>query len=261
VTARPLRDAPARERRETVPAPAQKRSGHAGFGPQAVLALQQAAGNQAVARLLQRSTPEAPAPAAPAPAPPTDLLAAFEAKFPAAAAKIRSSPAALELVEQAKKKSAEFGGFSEQGPIVATYAYTVENRVYVPQAQTDPIRAVNDFLFELNNAMRADQLSQIHKDALAGTIDAKTYARRKVEVEVEGILATGAVWPSLKAGDAALDQYDKTFYTQLYEEFKSGTKTKDQVVVDVLGWRSITAASKTNEDYYMEQYEQLRSGR
>jgi hypothetical protein len=110
--------------------------------------------------------------------------------------------------------------------------------------------------------MRADQLGQIHNDALAGTIDAKTFARRKieVEVEVEGILSTGAVWFSFKAGNPALEEYDKTLYAERYEEFKSGRKTKDQIVDDVLRWRSIAGAAKTNEAYYMEQYETLRSG-
>jgi hypothetical protein len=221
----------------------------------AVLALQRSAGNQAVARLLQRSTPDAPAPAVP-----TDLLAGLEALFPEAARKVRSCPAALELVEDAKRKGAEFGGYSERGPVVRTHAYTLENRVYIPQSQTDPVRQMNDFLFEINNAARADRLAQIHKDALAGSIDAKTYARRKIEVEVEGILSTGAVWAAFKGSDATLDQYDVAFFLEQHEQFKSGTKTKEQIVDDVLQWRSIAGAAWTNERYYMDQYEKLRSG-
>jgi hypothetical protein len=220
-----------------------------------LLALQRSAGNQAVARLLQRRTPEAPAPAVP-----SVLLTGFEALFPDAARKVRSCPPALELVEDAKRKGAEFGGYSERGPVVRTHAYTLENRVYIPQAQSDPVRQMSDFLFEINNAARADRLAQIHKDALAGSINAKTYARRKIEVEVEGILSTGAIWAAFKGSDATLDQYDVTFYLKQHEEFKSGKKAKEQIVDDVLQWRSIAGAAWTNERYYMDQYEKLRSG-
>jgi hypothetical protein len=229
-------------------------------GP-AILALQRAAGNQAVARLLQRS---APAPATPAPAAPSpatgDPLTAFSEKFPEAAARIRSSPAAMKLVEECAAKSVGFGGYSEDGPEKRTTPYTFENRVYVAKAQTDPIRAMGDFLFELNNAARADRLEELHRDAQTGTIDAKTYARRKVDVEVEGMLRTGEMWAESKAGDTTLDRYDDHFYAEEYAAFKSGAKTKDQLVDDVLQWRNINAAALTNEKYYMQQYDGLRAG-
>jgi hypothetical protein len=222
---------------------------------QRMLALQRTAGNLSVVRMLQRSAPEAPAP--PAPAPAGDLLGAFGERFADAAARIRASPAAMELVKEADAASVRFGGYSEDGPARTTTPYTVNDAVYVSKSQTDPIRAMGDFLFELNNATRSPRFDQIHKDAIAGRIDAKTFARRKIELEVEGILRMGAIWFEVKAGNPALDEYDKHFYAEEHEVFKSGAKTKEQIVDEVLQWRNINAAAMTNEQWYMERYERL----
>ena len=82
----------------------------------------------------------------------------------------------------------------------------------------------------------------------------------KIEVEVDGILSTGAIWLELKAtGGATLDEYDKHFFAAEAEAVKTGAKTKAQIVDEVLQWRNINAASKTNQRWYMEQYDQLRS--
>jgi hypothetical protein len=190
------------------------------------------------------------------------LLTDFAGKFRASAELIRRSPEALTLIREAEAASVKFGGYAEDGPAKDAWPYTVEDTVYVPRAHTNKIVAMSDFLFELNNAIRKPEFAKIDADATAGTIDAKQYAYKTVEQEVEGMLRLGKVWFETKkalGGGKRLNAYNEHFYLAEYKAFEKGRKTKDQIIKDVLK-RKYTAGKdkgKTVEKYYMEQYKTL----
>jgi hypothetical protein len=197
-------------------------------------------------------------PAAEAP----QLLKDFSASFVEAGKLILASPKAVKLVKQAEDAGAKFGGFAEDGPSKDTWPYTVGNSVYIPKAHTDPLTAMADFLFELNNAIRAPKFAEVYKDAAAGKLTNKSYARKKVELEVEGMLQLGEVWFETKksAGkekDKTWSSHDGEFYLEEYEAYKAGKKSKDDIVNEVLKWKYSqgTDAGKTVEQFYMEQYD------
>lgn len=200
------------------------------------------------------------------------LLTAFAADFPDSAAIIRKSAEALKLITEAQDAGSKYGGFSEDGPGKATlgaWPYTAGDSVYVPKAHRgDKITAMSDFLFELNNAIRAPKFQKIHSEAAKGSkgsLTAKTYAYQKVEQEVEGMLRLGQVWFEVKkqAKGKEWDAHDGEFYLSEYQEFKKGKKTKDDIIKDVLGRKYTEGASagKTVEAFYTEQYEQLSGGK
>jgi hypothetical protein len=75
-----------------------------------------------------------------------------------------------------------------------------------------------------------------------------------VVIEVEGMLRMGLVWFEIKGGDKKLDKYDNDFFLAQYQDFKTGKKTKKEIVDAVLTWKNGIQRSKTNEQYYMDQY-------
>jgi hypothetical protein len=127
------------------------------------------------------------------------------------------------------------------------------------------------FLFELNNAIRAPQFKEVHDEAAKGSkgkLTAEEYAKKTVELEVEGMLRLGEVWAATKKASgkgSSWDKYDSEFYAAEYEAFKKGTKTKDKIVTDVLGrvYPAETGASagKTVKQFYMEQYTSMSGGK
>ena len=123
------------------------------------------------------------------------LLKDFAGKFSDAAKLINKNAAAMKLVKEAEAGGVQFGGYAEDGPAKAAgRAYTVGNTVYVPKTRTDPPVAMRDFLFELNNALRAPKFAELAKEAAKGShgqYTAKQYAQRIVELEVEGMSPTG----------------------------------------------------------------------
>lgn len=197
------------------------------------------------------------------------LLADFAGKFSDAAALIRSSTDAMKLINEAVAAGVEFGGYAEDGPAKDAWAYTVGTKVYVPKARTDKVLAVSDFLFELNNAVRAPTFAKLSKEAAKGskgTLTAKQYAYKKVEQEVEGMLRMGEIWFEMKktiGKGAKWNKYDNDFYLSEYEAFKAKTKSKDDIVKEVLQrkYTSGVDKGKTVEQYYMEQYNDLSGGK
>lgn len=206
-----------------------------------------------------RRTP-APAPGAqpnPGPTPgemAEKLIKDFAGKFPDAAKLIKGKKSAEQLVQEAAVKGVKFGGFAEDGPGKDAWAYTIGDTVYVPKARTDAIVAMSDFLFELNNAIRKPKFDKNTENAAAKKITPKQFARRKVELEVEGMLRMGSIWFDIKGGDKKLDKYDNDFFLAEYQAYKDKKKTKSQIVDEVLQWRNGSDHSKTNEQYYMDQY-------
>src|SRR4029077_6347426 len=130
------------------------------------------------------------------------VLQDFATKFPNAADLIRRSVPALRLVSEAEAAGAVFGGYAEDGPAPTVgRPYTSGHAVYVPRTQTDPIIAMSDFLFELNNAIRAPKFAALATEAAigsTGTLTARDYAYKVVEQEVEGMLRLGETWFKLK---------------------------------------------------------------
>lgn len=198
------------------------------------------------------------------------VLQDFAAKFPSAADLIRKSTAALKLVSEAEATGALFGGYAEDGPSPTLgRAYTSGHSVYVPRTQTDPVLAMRDFLFELNNAIRAPKFASLTAEAIkgsAGTLTARSYAYRMAEQEVEGMLRLGETWFKIKAAAGSHPEwnaYDEKFFLAEYEAVKGGKKTKDDVVKDVLQrvYETGTLRGKTVEQYYMEAYTRVSGGK
>jgi hypothetical protein len=190
------------------------------------------------------------------------LLDSFRRDFSAAAGLIDRSPAAQRIVRDAEATGALYGGFAEDGPGHGPWAYTNGHSVYIPRARTDPVQAMSDFLFELNNAIRHPQFQETDRRAAAGTMTARDYARRNVELEVEGMLNLGEAWFEIKraAGDASWDRYDRENYLHIYQDYRAGRKTKDQIVTEVLTWQNGLDRTKTNEEYYMAMHARLSGG-
>ena len=196
------------------------------------------------------------------------LLIDFGAKFPEAEKLIKASPPAMKFVREAWLAGARFGGYSETDgprPDASAYTVTTDRMVYIPKTHGDNMHSMADFLFELNNAMRGPQFHALHVEAdkgAKGTLTRDSYARKTVEIEVDGMLTLGEVWLDMKK--AAGKENDKTwgaedhhFYVQQYNAYKAGTKTKDQITTDVLHSRYSEGADKgkTVEEKYQEQYD------
>jgi hypothetical protein len=191
-----------------------------------------------------------------------ELLTSYARKFRSAADLILSSPEAMTLVQEADAAKVKFGGYAEEGPGKNAWPYTIGDTVYTPKAHTDKVIAMSDFLFELNNAIRKPQVVAVGKAAAAGTLTAKEFARKLVEVEVEGMLRLGKVWFETKktmGGGKELDKYDAPFYLTEFTDVDKATKTKDQIVADVLGRKYTEGkrAGKTVEQNYMDQFNTL----
>jgi hypothetical protein len=191
-----------------------------------------------------------------------ELLTSYAGKFRASADLILSSPEAMKLVQEADAATVKFGGFAEDGPSATPVAYTMANTVYTPRAHTDKVVAMSDFLFELNNAIRLPQFQLVHKAGREGKIDAREYARRTVELEVEGMLRLGKIWSETKrimGGGKALDKYDAPYYLAEFTAVRKGKKTQAQIVADVSArkYSEGTNKGKTAEQVYMEQFEEL----
>jgi hypothetical protein len=198
------------------------------------------------------------------------LLNAFAKKFPEAAKLILPNQAAMKLVNEAEAEGVQFGGYAEDGPAPTIgRAYTASKTVYVPKTRTDPVLAMRDFLFELNNALRQPKFAELDKEAAKGTtgsLNAKQFAYKNVELEVEGMLRLGEVWFETKkalGSDPKWNKYDADYYLSEYNAFRAGTKTKDDIIKDVLTrvYDSGTLKGKTVEQFYMEQYKDLSGGR
>ena len=137
--------------------------------------------------------------------------------------------------------------------------------VYIPKAHTDSLQAMSDFLFELNNAVRDPQFKAIRTEAnkgRKGSLTPKTYARKTVELEVEGMLKLGEVWfetkrEAHKEHDKTWSAHDSQYYLAQYQAYKAGKITKDDIVDAVLTSKYTEGedAGKTVKDLYMKQYE------
>jgi hypothetical protein len=198
------------------------------------------------------------------------VLQDFATKFPAAADLIRKSVAALRLVSEAEATGALFGGYAEDGPSPTLgRAYTSGHSVYVPRTETDPVLAMRDFLFELNNAIRAPKFAALTVEAVkgsTGTLTAREYAYKMAEQEVEGMLRLGETWFKLKATGGphpGWDAYDQKYFLSEYEAVKAGKKTKNDIVNDVLHrvYETGTLRGKTVEQYYMDAYNTVSGGK
>lgn len=199
------------------------------------------------------------------------LLKDFAGKFSDAADLIRKSASAMKLISEAAAAGVTFGGYAEEGPAKAIgRAYTVGSSVYVPKTQTDKVMAMRDFLFELNNAIRAPKFAEIDEEAAKGSKgklkSAKEYAYKNAELEVEGMLRLGQVWFEMKKASGIgqkWDEYDNRFFLSEYKSFKDGKKTKDEIVQNVLKrkYDTGTLKGKTVEQYYMEEYKRLSGGK
>lgn len=193
------------------------------------------------------------------------LLRSFANSFPDAAKLIYSNPTAMKLVKEAEAAGVKFGGFAEDGPSKDTWPYTVGDAVYVPKARTDKVTAASDFLFELNNALRRPKFTALESGARKGkkgALTAKDYARKNVELEVEGMLRAGEIWFDMKKQAPRgenWDAYDKDFFLAQYQVFRDGKLTKDQIVDSVLKSKYTTGVDKgkTVEQFYEDQYKSL----
>jgi len=187
------------------------------------------------------------------------LLTAFSRHFRAAAELARMSPEAIKVIAAAETANVGFGGFAEDGPLKDAWPYTVQGVVYIPKAQTDKVRAMAAFIYELTNAMHQPVYDQIAKDADTDKINGKQYARRIVTQEVESLLSEGKVWTETKGllgSDKSLDKYDPDLGHAEYEAVRTGKMSKDDLVTSALArvYPAGKDAGKTVEQFYVEQY-------
>lgn len=197
------------------------------------------------------------------------LLDDFAKKFPDAAKLISKDAGAMKLVKDANTAGVKFGGFAEDGPGKRAWPYTIGNTVYVAKGRADVPVTVSDFLFELNNAVRAPKFKVLDTEAAKGTkgkLTAKEYARKTVELEVEGMLRMGEIWFEMKKSGpkgGAWDKYDSEFFLAEYKSVKEGKKTKEDIVKSVLGRvrNHEPHPEWTIEQKYMEDYESLSGGK
>jgi hypothetical protein len=198
------------------------------------------------------------------------LLDQFAEKFPDSVEIIKKSPEAMTLIKEASDAGVQFGGYAEEGPSKDAWPYTIGNTVYVPKGhKADKITAVSDFLFELNNGIHGPGIKAAGKEAAKGSkgsLDAKAYAKKIVEIEVDGMLRLGKVWFEMKKNTPKgekWDSHDGEFYLSEYQHFKDGKKTKDDIVKDVLArtYKEGKDAGKTIGQYYMDQYNNFANGK
>ncbi|HKV78351.1 MAG TPA: DUF4157 domain-containing protein [Candidatus Sulfotelmatobacter sp.] len=197
------------------------------------------------------------------------LLNDYAAKFPDAADVIRKSDAAVKLINEAEAAGTEFGGFAEDGPDKKAWPYTSGSKVYIAKGRPDKVVSASDFLFELNNAIRAPKYKEIGTQAAkgaAGGVTAKQYAYKIVEQEVEGMLRLGEVWVEMKKNAPAGEdwsKYDSEFFLSEYEDFKNKRKTKDDIIKDVLQRvrHHEPHPEWTTEQFYMDQFNSLSGGK
>lgn len=196
------------------------------------------------------------------------LLNSFAEKFLESAKLILGNPQAVELVKEAQSAGVEFGGYAEDGPAKKAWPYTVGNKVYIAKARSDKIVAMSDFLFELNNAIRRPKFAELGKEAAKGskgTLTAKEYAYKIVELEVEGMLRLGKIWFEMKKTGPGKewDKYDAEFFLSEYNEFKDGKKTKEDIIKNVLKRvrNHEPHPEWTVEEFYMDQYKQVSGGK
>jgi hypothetical protein len=202
-----------------------------------------------------------------------DLLSDFSEKFPETAELVRKSDSAMALVNRAQAAGVKFGGYSYEGPETGNRrrrSYTVpETRTIYIFRKTDSINAMSDFLLELNNGIRADTLSAVGAEARKGsrgTLTAKQFAYKTVEVEIEAMLSLGEVWIATKkqfGSDKKWDQYDEDFFVGLYRAYKAGTKKKEGIIKEVLQWphNDDESENQTTEDYYVQMYYEASGNR
>ncbi len=190
------------------------------------------------------------------------VLRDFAKKFPDAADLVRKSPEAMKLVKTASAKGAVFGGYPTVQHGSKQNAYTVGNTFYIPKTQTDKFKAMSDFVFEINNAMRDKQFKGVGKSGKKRKITAKQYAYKMVMLEIEAKLSTGMIWSKMRQkGYRARkwSKYDREFYLKSYKAFKAGKKTKHQITKEALKrtYKTGNFAGWTVERYYMAQYQHL----
>lgn len=193
------------------------------------------------------------------------LLKDFGALFPEAAKLIASQPSSCQFVKECEAGGAKFGGYAEQGVKADAWPYTTQATVYIPKSHGDGLQAMSDFLFELNNAVREPSFKELRAEARKGdkgSLDAKSFARKTVELEVEGMLKLGEVWlqtkkEAKKEKDKTWSSHDSQFYLQQYLDFQAGKITKDDIVNSVLHSKYTEGEDKgkTPEEVYMKQYE------
>ena len=129
--------------------------------------------------------------------------------------------------------------------------------------------AARDFLFELNNGIRAPRFAALNAEAArgsAGTLTAQTYAQQMTGLEVEGMLRLGEVWTEMKqslGGGASLNAYDNQFFLSDYQRVSGGTITQDALVTEVMSrtYDTGTVRGKTVGQYYREAYQRTSGGR
>ena len=171
----------------------------------------------------------------------------------------------MKLVRRAAKAGVKFGGYVKGSAHKGLTAYTDygTKTVYVPHTQTDPILAMSDFVFELRNAMQAGKLSTTWSKAKKRQINAYQFAYNNVAIEVESALSTGLIWSQSplrrRMGRRQRKKYDKANYLSMYLAYKSGKKTKDQLIKQALKrtYKSGIFRGWTVEKKFTEQYKSI----
>jgi hypothetical protein len=222
-------------------------------------------------------------------APVTKIIDAFTSHFPTAGKELLkwNQPAVLLIDEATKQATTEgfeilFSGYSEdwqppKGGQKQDYPFTLPGypkgstypalaaKVFVPK---DPywsgvqalavLRAITHLCFELQNAKNSRLLNSIEQDARNKVIaDGKTYAKRKISVEVDGGIRTGkmldgAIYFNF-ISKANVDATDPCYtLIRLYYDSQNGV-SKDTLVARTLQTKFVTSGI-TREQSYIDYY-------
>jgi hypothetical protein len=181
-------------------------------------------------------------------------------KFPVAADIIQRHPSAMQLVDQAAKAGATFGGYAEDSPDKCSWPYCCieTKRVFIPKTCTDhPIEAVSNFLFELTNAINSPRFQAVIKQARKNTITKQDFVREFLETESEAGLKISEIWSQIKEASEnprKLDAYDSLFWLQEYQA--DPQKGKEDLIHSM---RTDKIQGRyTHQERYEQVYEQIR---
>ena len=192
-----------------------------------------------------------------------NILDDLATKFPDAAEFIQKSPTAMTLVKEAEAAGATFGGYAKAKRDGGARPYTTaEGIIYIPQHYENNMAVVRAFLMELTNAMNKTRAAAVEADI--GKLNAKEFARRIVEIEVDGMLRLGKDWTGIKkdlGGHELFNEYDNAFYMAEYTAFRDKKKSKKDIVDEVLQWKPTydNPKDKTTEQAYIDQYNELKA--
>ena len=90
--------------------------------------------------------------------------------------------------------------------------------VSLPPRGADHVQSAQDFIFELHNALRQDRFDALRQQAAGtGILDEDEFARKKMQIEIEGMVGTGKVASELRT--KGMDIPQNRFFTAAFQRY------------------------------------------